>query len=791
MKDCFTNEELLKKYPNVRKYELNTLREELEGIQEQYGTDLVEYKKQANRAAADFNYAKLIQAKSDLNTIIKTKNNIEHISQANFRGNPVEGVLSLYEGTTRNVKNKHMNIDAIYNTNKYDNQHLYLSKLDEKGFLTLMQNGELDKEIIDIYENIQWPDKNFKPHEIAAEIQELMAKANHKSLIDMQTAGSNILKDANFIIHNNINMERVAINDTGWKAAAKDSYDWERILGSEYVKAVGRKVAKGGKAELLPMEKDAIIDVAIQERLDSMYASSVQSSSLMGGRKKWVFKKGKFHKYNQDWGPDGTLLSSSLYAIDVAAKKTAITKVLGNDFRKSHDLLKEHIKNVYPDVHKNGKQMQRMDDALAYFTGVGNIPHKGKAQTLYNFTRGMNKIHALRLLNWTGITSLNDISNMMVHSVAQEGLKGSTVFRPIYSVLMSVAKADRAVVADLTKTAINHQLRDMLEASGVGAAGGKVGLSSKALGVQMVINGTQAVTGAMRHGYGAHIMDTLNTLIDSHRGSKYYKQTLGAIGLDEADVDLLIKLKKESGETYYTSQLLKREFGVSEVRKQTIGMKLDSYYHNAINAGSPIGGAKEARQLHKHLPQNEIYRSAWEAATLFKQTLLKSGNSFAEMVRASSSTGSANPLTLLKNRELNPIRNAAVMIMYATMVGAVNQELKNMAKEAVTGKRKKPKSIPATVASATMESGVLGIVGDIMLSLPSSEGRYSSGISPMTGFFDDLGKAVGGGKKHAAQRAIEVFNLSMPSRNLWAIKAIEHYLLDDFDRLTGSGAGGF
>jgi len=841
MTNCFTNEELLKKYPNVRKFELQALRENLEAIQEEYGTNLELYKEAANKELNDYNYAKVILAKADLNSVIKTRNNIEHISQQGFRGNPVEGMLSLWEGTTRNVKNKHANVDSIYHTTKVDNTQDFLSSLSDKGVLEIMQRDELHEDIIKIHENRKWPDADFKPHPVAQEIYDTISKANHKSLIDMQTAGSSILKDPDYIFNNGIDTHVVFADEIGWAAAARDAYDWDKILSTDFAKAskasriketkeIFKKfkmtnaerleaaktypkgkflLSQGKKKEamefadaqtrkqisaqiklikLSELQKSDIIDKVIDDRLQGMLASSVHSASLMGGRHTWKFKKGKMFEYNKKWGKGGNLLTSVVHSIDVAAKKTAVTKVFGNNFRKNHEILKEHIRKIYPDKVGGSsfdEGLAKVDKAMNLYTGVGNIPQKGIGQFAYEAVVAGNKISAMQMLNWTGMTSTMDLANMFVHSVTQEGLKMNTFTRPIKNLLLATFARDRKVIADLTKTAIDTQLREMLE---VGVVGPKAGYLSKFMGWQMIANGTRAVTNVMREGYSKHMMETLEGLITRHRGTHLYNQTMGALGLSEPDIDLLLKLRQSTGQRFFVSNSLK-DADIPEVRRQDLQMKLNSYYYNGINSGSPLGGAKEQRMLRKDRPQDSIARVTWEAISLFKQTLLKSGNTFAEMVRASSSTGTVNPIEMYKNSDMNPIKNAAILITAAGVVGYTKSVLQDEAEELLTGKIKRKKTLIAEVASSISASGVLGLPGDIVLSLPGSEGRYSSGLAPLASQSVKVYQAIAAGNKDAATRAKETFNLMMPGRNLWATKAIEHYLFDEFNRATKSSGG--
>ena len=210
------------------------------------------------------------------------------------------------------------------------------------------------------------------------------------------------------------------------------------------------------------------------------------------------------------------------------SRKTAVTKVFGNDFRRTHELMKDHMAKVYPDKFEIGSYSEfKMNQALNYYTGVGNIPQEGAGATLYKGLNTTNKLIATQVLNWTGFTSMNDIANMMVHATTQQGMKMDNFTGPIRNLIASVAVGDRKVIADLTKTSIDLQFRELVDLGGPQKSPGYL---SKALSVQMTLNGTKAVTGVMREAYSRHIMQIFDGLVTKHRGSNIYKQTMGAIG---------------------------------------------------------------------------------------------------------------------------------------------------------------------------------------------------------------------------------------------------------------------
>jgi len=837
--NCFTFADLKKKYPHVRESEMKELQKTLEGLKEEYSGSLELYNEAADRTLQGFSYAKLVRAKAELNTIVKHKEVLDHISQKNFQGDPIEGALSVYEVTTRNVKNKYNSIEGVYRTQKVDMQHTFLRKLEEDGLTAMAMKGDLDKGVAEYFDNLSHPDPKYVASPEVEAYSKVIIGTNDMGLTRMQLAGSSMLKKVNYLVNNTIDGSKAIVDEVKWKGHATRAYDWDRILSGDYAKAakqkradVSRKMVKGFKltkkekieaakltpkgkylvetgkidealkhveqqyqrqvsrqmkiTELSTIEKSDMVAAAIDERYINMQSAVFHNTGYMGGRHRWVFKKGEFYEYNKAWGKDGNLLTGVLHSLDMTAKKIAVTKRLGDDFKKGHELLKQHIRDMYPESATNAN-LQKIDHALDVFTGVGNVPSKGFGQTMHSVTRGVMQLQGLRHLNFTGITSLNDLANIMVSSMADEGLRMHTFFRPIRNAIASALPSDRAKLTKMINTELDEINREVMDAVGIGH---KPGVASKLMDVQMTVNLTKFVTGAMREASARGQMRVLKDLVDENFSTSWSKQTLEAIGITKEDVPILQAARIEAGQEYYTSNIL--EYAkTSDLKKQDLGMKLDSYYHHKVNSGSPRGGNKEARWQGNHLPQKYLERQVMMLVTQFRNVLMRSGNTYAEMVRAASPEGGLNPIMAAKNGNMNPIKNAATALLFMAAVGYGPRHLKDYAKELVTGKKKKPdnKGAIADIAEYIGSSGGTGVVGDIILTLVAGQGRYGVSVTPAMDHAMKLISLANRERGTALDNAKEAFLLSLPHRNLWAVKAVETYLLDGFNGASSSGGG--
>lgn len=157
----------------------------------------------------------LIRLERGLNQIKSRRKIIERVLHPNFHNNSDQAVLSLLTNTTRNVPNKFVNYDAIFNSKHSQGMDYFNSALDSiEGAKAFLESPDNQRKLVEfMYDGM----KDSKADKTMVEIADAIASVNSYLFDDLRNAGSYIGRKKDYIIPQTHNTNEILGRISEWK----------------------------------------------------------------------------------------------------------------------------------------------------------------------------------------------------------------------------------------------------------------------------------------------------------------------------------------------------------------------------------------------------------------------------------------------------------------------------------------------------------------------------------------------------------------------------------------------
>lgn len=736
------------KYPSLDDKELKRLAEVFDSYKAKYEGDMATFREMSKGAIDDFQTSAMAKQRARINDTPKMVRNVEHLFQENFKGDYVEAVLSLFEGTTRNVKGKWFNIDNIYQTNKTKMTNWYLHGLRNEGLLKFASDPKNADKIIDLFENY---DPEFaKSEDPFKKIVHKTKQLNANLLKMMQDAGSTITGNDRYIFSQTHNHDLIMQDIDKWIEFTAERID---------------PVKSFGHGEWTPEQ----VSKALREMANNIEDfGGWGEGNFMGGKRELYFLEGKFKEYNAEYGYR-SFVEGVASSIEVATKKSAIHEIFGSDPEKNLQNLIATIKSVKKgDPNLSDRNLRKIQDALDYYKNKGKRPGYGLNPKLYGLVQGVKSYETLRVLGMSGVTALNDFANVMVSQKLATGKSFPRAFvDTIVNFLATVPPSQKAYYSELLNVGLDELPKELFEFLGYNPRNtGMFRVTHKF----MILNGLDAVTSSTRKTAARVHAHDLTKTVNSSKLNDWQKQSLDFIGLSEKDV---ANLRTISGKDLVTPDAVRVNgpdadivpdgfLNTAEGKRKYLNRlesKLASYYNNMVNYSSPKMGAKEQRQMFRYLPTNHPGRLAVEVLGFLQSTILKITNNQAELMRASNPKGELTNFSAVSML-------AKTMVLMGTTKYAVDR-LKEYMRTGEVDYGDDDKMV-RDVGEALLNSGAGGIYVDFM-SQVASPFRNQYGAKMPNPIIDHLSQVAQTLAKPSEKKFQHLLRRSMPAQNLWFI----------------------
>jgi len=751
-------DKLKEQFPQLTHREAKRLVDTMDMLKQKYVNEVSLYKKMAKSEVDNQQVYRLRKQKAAVHQVIKLKNNLEHVLHKGFENNPVEGLLSRFEGTSRIVPNKAYTVENIYATSKAKLQGTFSRGLEADKVLGEFGTGQLDELVIREIEGRTIPGHKPSADPSVRKIADHIEKINKQIIKEQQLAGSTIRGRAGYIMQQSYDPEVVLANPGKWVDDMMDSLDLQKSFGNLDNKVI----------------REELVDMA-----ENMEDIGFSLSNHMGGKRELIFKEGEFFRINEQYGYHN-LLAGVMRSIDVASKKVALTEIFGNNPKLGLEELISKVAETQPGLGKL-KQMQKVRDALDYFSGSGNrfMDANSIGAKSYSTVRAAKTLNAYRLLGGTGFTALNDIASTMVTLRNADGSNAvSSIAKSTLNFIANAPVRNKKQFAETMLIGLEDISREVMES--VGSSEYKPSLGSKAMNTWMNLNLTNPVTRTARTSALKLHAKSLTNSIETPIGkrNKFQQTAIETAGLSEIDIDNLKKMKEKGGEQFVNpTMVLHDDFkgikveGEADRYRQVLSTKLGAYLNDVVRKASPIAGNKEMRQMLRHKPKDDAARIVMEVVSEYKGTLLKSQSVYGEFTRLHSKNGS------LKLDNWNAVQSHA---QYLFALGIVGFSIKSL-KDFIKGKEFEEVNAQ-TMTSAIIETGAAGLYADLVMEMVTRDGR-SRGSTPIIQGVDGLVRSVNRGLKGKAPVAADklkgtVLGL-MPMQNWWVIDAVKNHIIKE------------
>jgi hypothetical protein len=739
-------DEIKQQFPDLKDKEARRLVEELDTLKAQYRNNIGEYNKKAKKLVEEGKLSKLLELKAKVNNIVAKKRNLDHILQEGFLRDRGEGLLSLFEGTSRKVKGKFQTVEGIYNASLARFIGVLDRSLKGADFDAEFRSGQFDGEVINEYFNRSKPD--YKPSKIKAvrDMADIIEKLNKYMIQTQQDVGSTIIFNPKHVIQQVHSPDKILADPNVWADFLMPRLNWMESFGTIDAEKV--------RAELLDMA-------------DDMESVGHHGATFMGGKRQLDFKDGfAFKEYNDAYG-SGNLYEGIRRGINTAAKKTALTAIFGNNPTRQFRELKETLKDITPE---ESKAIEKAQNALDFFSGKGNNfkDPKSWGARAYKIGQGIKTAKVFNLLGQVGFTSMNDVvSAMMVFRTDSGDTLLKSYTDSITGALGSI-KGDRVEIGEAALIHIDSQSREIFESFGSSTTE-KPGIVSKLMNGYMWLNGATPVTNATRRSVMDGTMYRFTKAVQD-TGSEINKFLLDQIGLKDSEIEILRGIAGEKEIDLWKLESLDIDSKV----KTNIMNKVGAYFNDRVRAGSPVASAKQQRQMFRHLHKDDPVRVTAEVLGQFAGTALRTAHNFAEFIRANNSDGK------LAMKNFNEVQAVGQAVFFFTITGLGIQK----AKEFIQGKEKEELTM-GSVMSAAVESGGAGLWADLALhgfTRPGMSRTVSPGLQIWDGLMTKARKAADGDVDFNAgsfSDTVEFIKRNTLPRNLWLQKAVENHIIKE------------
>lgn len=744
---CF--DKLKQAFPQFSDKEIKRIDDIFKEINERaaYNNDVA--KELVNGAVNEIKLGKLNDIRTKLDSGLKEERNLRHIFQENFKGDILEGVLSKFEGTTRNVDGKNINVDGLYRNNRGKHERWFVTTLRRSGLLKIIKDSANTRKIIEAFDRYEPSFKNSNdPFE---QIAHAIVTLNSNLLKMQQLAGSTIKGTKNYLFMQTHNTDLILGDTKKWVDNIVTKLDLDKSFGvgttEDQARAILNKMA---------------------DNLEDIGSSGI--SSVLGGKRELHFKNASaFMDYNDVYGYRN-LLDGISHSIKNSSRKAALVQVFGNDPAKSVKKLLKKAKEVSPGNNS-------LDDVSAVWkayqvaNGIHERPGRGLSQGATNFAIGVKAWQNLTLLGRASFSAMEDIATTIQTIKLANGDSYATgMVKYMGEFFNSLSPEVRGETAEAVGFGLEGSMREMMETFGSFYNNPSKTLSTLhwANTKYMWVTGLESVTNHMRYVAARLHAKELYKSIMAKSPNSWQSQVLKATDLSELDLSNIRNLIGKSGDKLASVDLIDfakdSEFSVPkgtnlEAYKQELSNKMGAYFVKMINSGSPIPQAKEIRQLGQAAPINNPYRVALSFLTQFQGTMLRIHNLNAELARAS------NPKGELMNA--SAIKTMASSIMFLGVTHFAMNKAKNFVKNGEIDFEPNSDNLKQ-LTEALLTSGAAGLYVSYLTDITNPFSQYgASGARMPSPALDYLAKAVQSFTPPNEKKLRKLLIRSTPGQNLW------------------------
>ena len=707
--------------------------------------------------------AEYLQARAKVISLSKLKKNYDNLLSKRHK-TAGDALLSMWEGTVNPVKGAAQSVENLRSTWKSHYLGYIDSKLRSTKLLQVIQDPNMAAKVMDEYiQKARDPNYMSKYSPAIQAASDAINQLNTNIIKDLQGAGSSILFNAERIISNMHDVDKIVADKKGWVKYAMEALDIERSFGPT-IKT--------------PKQMETALKVYYDTLLDySRDPSTV--SNYMGGVRGMYFKDGlRAFEYNSRYG-HADLYTGIKNTIDSSSKKMALTQVFGDNPIKEYATLERLAVTV---EGKEGPALIKAKAARAFYSGQGHTfgsPDSFLAGA-YKATMVAKTYEMMTSLGKAGLATTFDIPTSLATLKTADGSSMlNNSMGVIKNYMQSIPKESHAKVASELGVLLDDLERDLLSEMGQY----KPGLFAKIADGYSIANLTKPLTIKNRKFAVHEHAKSLHKMINSEYGSlnKLQKQSLSMADITARDVKDLrgILDDKISIEKIYESDL-------PSIRKVELMGKVGAYLNMRTSRSVVSITAKTSRWINRELPKDDPTRIASEIMSQFKSSLLSLSTTHHSLIKEQYSA--------LDSR--NASKNIAQMASFMFMFAYAKEYVQDKGWELLTGEEDDSTTI-ARISKAMSESTFGGLIVDYALAQGTGE-LWKTG-APIAGLPKDLWTLGKDEFKlnfgdYKARRKVEnkgtrgerlgkVAKKNIPGNNLWFIDLMMGMTADETTKL--------
>jgi len=437
-----------------------------------------------------------------------------------------------------------------------------------------------------------------------------------------------------------------------------------------------------------------------------------------------VWKDGQsWHDHMQDFGKSQTLYQSVMNTINRGTKATALMDRFGANPSANLNLVVNRLKEMYKsdadgvnkfqgDVHYTVNEMKQLD-------GTANIPaNMGLDQFTSAVLAGESSVH----LGGVGITHLVSVTPTFVSEAAQHGINRISAMKELAQGLMTGRSSQelrdlQTQLGAYGDSAARHSYSQIDAPTNGGVPGMLSSWAGKVVemsGIHLILDRSQA---AMRGMLANNLAENLTKSFDELE--PHLQNMLGKYRITPEEWESLRGLEQihtYNGRNYLTPASVLEGLGgrYPEDFKNNLADKIGSYYSDAALHSTVTPGVRERALLNFGTQRGTAANTFARFFTQFKAWPLALYHQALE--RDIYMSLSAKDATM----------NIGTLIAMGVPLGYMRSSVMNM----IAGRPADDPRNPTTWMNAAKESGMLGLMGDMMF----GQTYKMAGSSPLVSF---------------------------------------------------------
>ena len=583
------------------------------------------------------------------------------------------------------------------------------------GGLDLFKSGAMDDEIAAALAQANSARPNFDGmHEPAVRIAKAIAKWQEVARLNANDAGAFIGKLDGRITKNSHDMIRIAKDQAGWKAAARDTFDLQRMLGED-----------GGK------NAEDVLDRLWQDFADGVHLkvgeeTPVGTTDLSGmasglSQERIVHWKdaAAWSRYNSQFGA-GSLRESVVHELERSARATGLMRVFGPNHNMVYD---DIVKATLADMkarkadpasitHFAEKARTFKTWHLQNLDGTLDIPGNNALATRSAAVRAIQSMASLGL---STLSSIGDLATMMRGATGNGGSAFEAAGRGLANLFKGVPNAERqALLADLGMAF--DSLSGKLASNRFSLDDGARGMTATMQQKFYTLNLQNRWTDSMRQGAAEFLSTNLarRAGVAFDQLPKDLSGTLGLYGIDSGKWDIIrgAEVRDLDGQRFLTPA------AVSELGDAPFAKYLSDMGSDASPRAVEQLRRETARQLRGYFNDQNGYMlltpdfGTTGMMKMGTQRGTPAGEAVRFVMQFKSYSLAFSSKTIGREYGQHGLMGVANLIALTTLFGYVSMAAKDLAK----GLQQRPWDDHRTVIAALEQGGGLGIYGDLLFS---------------------------------------------------------------------------